>query len=118
MSAAGFVLAAGGIAAANEVLFLPLEGQGSPAANFNWRLIPATAILAITLTGFEKIAPQFGAILGGMVLLAVLIIPVGNAPSPLENVADIVTRKNPAPVKTASTATQLQASGTTPGGKV
>jgi hypothetical protein len=118
MSAAGYVLAAGGVAAANEVLFLPLEGQGSPAANFNWRLVPATAILALTLTGFERIAPQFGGILGGMVLLAVLIIPVGNAKSPAENLADIVTRKNPAPVKKANTGTQLQSSGTTPGGKV
>jgi len=93
MSAAGWVLAAGGIAAANEVIFMPLEGHGNPATAFNWRLIPATAILAITLTGFEKIAPDFGNALGMLAFLAVLVLPSGNAPSPAENLADIVTNK-------------------------
>lgn len=90
MSAAGFVLAAGGIVAANEVLFMPMEGQGNPVSNFNWKIIPATAILAIVLSGFEKFAPDFGNILGGMVLLSVLILPVGNSPPPLENIAKVV----------------------------
>lgn len=93
MSAAGLVIAAGSIAAANEVLFLPMEGQGNPVSNFNWKLIPATAVLALVLGGFEKFAPQFGNILGGMVLLSVLIVPLGNAPSPLENAAKIFTGK-------------------------
>lgn len=90
MSAAGFVLAAGGIAAANEVIFAPLEGQGDPVSNFNWRIIPATAILAIVLSGYEKLAPQFGNALGGMVLLMVLISPMGKAPSPMENLAKLM----------------------------
>lgn len=90
MSAAGFVLAAGGIVAANEVIFAPLEGQGNPASNFNWRIIPATAILAIVLTGFEKVAPEFGNILGGMVLLVVLVAPMGKAASPVQNIANVV----------------------------
>lgn len=90
MSAAGYVLAAGGIVAANEVIFAPLEGQGNPAKNFNWRIIPATAILALVLTGFEKAAPQFGNILGGMVLLVSLMAPMGNAPAPLDNIAKAV----------------------------
>lgn len=89
MSAAGWVLAAGGIAAANELLFAPLEGHGSPLGNFNWRIIPATGILALVLSGFEKVSPQFGNLLGATVLLVVLITPMGNAPTPLENVASI-----------------------------
>ena len=93
MSAAGYVLAAGGLAAANETVFAPIQGKGTPFANFNWRIVPATAILAIVLTGFEKIAPQFGNALGGLVLLAVLVTPVGNAGTPLENVANVVTGK-------------------------
>jgi hypothetical protein len=91
MSAAGFVLAAGGIVAANEVLFMPAQGQGSPVANFNWRLVPATAILAITLSGFEKFAPQFAEMLGVMVLLTVLIAPVGKTPPPLTNIANVLS---------------------------
>jgi hypothetical protein len=90
MSAAGYVLAAGGIVAANEVIFAPLEGQGNPASNFNWRIIPATAILALVLTGFEKMAPQFGNILGGMVLLVSLVAPMGKGPAPLDNIAKVV----------------------------
>lgn len=93
MSAAGFVIAAGGIAAANELIFAPAEGQGSPLSNFNWRLIPATGILALVLTGFEKMAPQFGNMLGGLVLLVSLIAPMGNAGAPLENIANVVTGK-------------------------
>lgn len=87
MSAAGWVVAAGGIAAANELIFAPATGQGSPG--FNWRLIPATGILALVLTGFEKMSPQFGSALGGLVFLVVLITPMGNAPTPIENAAKI-----------------------------
>ena len=90
MSAAGWVIGAGAVAAANEVFFLPLEGHGTPLQNFNWKIIPATAVLALILTGFEKFAPDFGNILGGMVFLTVLVVPVGNAPGPLDNLAKIV----------------------------
>lgn len=93
MSAAGFVLAAGSIAAANELIFAPAEGHGTPLGNFNWRLIPATGILALVLTGFEKMSPQFGNALGGLVLLVVLITPMGNAPTPLENMAAMFSGK-------------------------
>lgn len=89
MSAAGFVIAAGGIVAANEVIFAPISGQNK-SSTFNWRIVPATAILALVLTGFEKIAPDFGNMLGGMVLLASLVAPMGNAPSPLANIAKVV----------------------------
>jgi hypothetical protein len=93
MSAAGWVLAAGSIELANEAVFAPLEGQGTPWKDVNWRIVPATAVLAITLTGFEKVAPQFGNILGGLVLLGVLIIPFGNAPTPLENISNVIVGK-------------------------
>jgi hypothetical protein len=89
MSAAGYVLAAGSIAAANEVIFAPLASGGKATESFNWRIIPATAILAVVLTGFERIAPAYGNALGGMVLLVVLIAPMGKAPSPAENVAKL-----------------------------
>lgn len=92
MSAAGYVIVAGGIVAANEVIFAPISGQ-SKTATFNWRIVPATAILALVLTGFEKIAPDFGNILGGMVLLVSLVAPMGNAPSPLDNIAKVVGGK-------------------------
>jgi hypothetical protein len=90
-SAAGLVLAAGGIALANEVIFVPLESKKplNLTQNINWRIIPATAILAITLTGLEKISQPFGVGLAGLSLLAVLVIPIGNAPTPLENAGKI-----------------------------
>jgi hypothetical protein len=89
MSAAGWVIAAGGMVAANELIFSPLEQGGSPVSNFNWRIIPATAVLALVLSGFEKMAPQFGNILGGMVFLVAVMAPMGNAPPPLTNLAAI-----------------------------
>lgn len=92
----GLVLAAGGIAVANEVVFAPLAGQGKTTAlqaaqGFNWRIIPATLILAATLRGLETVAPGFARGLAGLVVLSVLIIPVGTANPPLTNIAKVVT---------------------------
>jgi hypothetical protein len=90
-SAAGLVLAAGGIAVANEVIFTPMEaGKGVDLQSFNWRIVPATAILALTLTGLEKISEPLGVGLAGLTLLAVLILPVGKAPTPIDNLARLV----------------------------
>lgn len=82
----GIVLAIGGITAANEVLFAPLAGHGTPWQDFNWRVIPATLLLALALGGLEKLAPGFAKGLAYVGLLSVLVVPFGNAPTPLENV--------------------------------
>lgn len=86
------MLAAGGLAAANEVLFAPVASDDAAGigTHFNWRLVPATAVLAIALGAVEKLAPDFAVGLAGLVLLTVLIVPVGNAPTPIDNVAKIV----------------------------
>lgn len=94
-SAAGLVLAAGGIAAANEAIFVPISQHKDFTTSIKtdtnlWRLVPATAILALVLTGLEKVSEPLGKGLAGLVLLAVLVVPVGNAPTPLENVAKVV----------------------------
>jgi hypothetical protein len=94
-SAAGLVLAAGGIAAANEAIFVPISQGKDFASSIKtdtnlWRLVPATAILALTLTGLEKVSEPLGKGLAGLIVLAVLILPVGNAPTPLENAAKMV----------------------------
>lgn len=94
-SAAGLVLAAGGIAAANEAIFAPIAQHKDFATSLKtdtnlWRLIPATAILALVFTGLENVSEPLGKGMAGLVLLAVLVIPVGNAATPLENVAKFV----------------------------
>jgi len=95
-SAAGLVLAAGGIAAANEAIFVPIsQGKNfttSVTSDTNlWRIVPATAILAIVLNGLEKLSEPLGKGLAGLVLLAVLIVPVGNAPTPIANAQKALT---------------------------
>lgn len=91
MQSTGLVLAAGGIAAANEAIFAPMAHPGNPAASitntFNWRIIPATAVLAFALGGLETVSPGFAKGLAGLTLLAVLITPMGHAGSPLENLS-------------------------------
>ncbi len=79
----GPVLIAGGITAANELIFAPMEGQ---KIAFNWRLIPATGLLALSLAGLEKISPGFATGLAWLLVATVLIVPLGNAPTPLANV--------------------------------
>jgi hypothetical protein len=97
-SAAGMVLAAGGIAAANEAIFAPMVSGKDFATSLQndtnlWRLIPATAILALTLGGVEKISAPLGKGFAGLVLMAVLIVRVGNSPTPIENISRIFMPK-------------------------
>jgi hypothetical protein len=80
----GYVLAAGGIVLANEAL------SAKDLSAFNWRIVPATVVMAAVLGGVESMAPAFGAGLGMLVLLSVLVIPYGNAPTPLESLSQIM----------------------------
>jgi hypothetical protein len=89
----GYVLAAGGIVAANDAVFVPLETGKAPWTEMNWRIVPATALLAGALTGLDKLAPGFGKGLAMLTLLAVLVIPFGNAGTPLENASKLVGTK-------------------------
>ena len=77
----GPVLAAGAITFANEGLLAPAAGEG--AAQWNWRVIPATAGLALALAGLEHLAPGFAVGLAWLALVTVLLVPFGNAPTPL-----------------------------------
>jgi hypothetical protein len=81
----GFILAAAGITAANEAIFAPVATGRPLWVDFNWRIIPATAIAALTLAGLEQISVPLGKGLAMLALLTVLILPMGNAPSPVEN---------------------------------
>jgi len=92
MKSTGYVLAAGGIVLANEAIFVPLQSHQTPLQAINWRIIPATAIMALMLAGVESMSPEFGAGLGFLVLLSVLVIPMGHAGSPLENLAKAIGR--------------------------
>jgi hypothetical protein len=85
----GLILTAAGIVAANEAIFAPMATHRPLWIDFNWRIVPATAIAALTLAGLENIAPALGKGLAALALLAVIIVPVGNAPSPIENVSKV-----------------------------
>lgn len=90
--AAGLVIAAGAIAAANEVIAAPANGN---ITDFNWRIVPATVILALLLEGLDKLEPGFGKGLAGLVLLSVLVIPYGKATPPLTTAANLVGKAKP-----------------------
>jgi len=89
----GLVLAIGGITAANELLFAPLTGTGTPWKDFNWRIVPATGVLALALAGIEQLGPSgvtFAKGLAAIGLITVLFVRIGNAPAPAENLAKIL----------------------------
>lgn len=86
----GYILAAAGIAAANEAIFAP-AATGQPLwVNFNWRIVPATAVAALTLAGLEQLSEPLGKGLAMLALLTVLMFPVGNAPSPIDNLSKML----------------------------
>jgi len=82
-NAAGIVLLAGGITAANELIFIPATGSG--AAKFNWRIIPATVVLAAGIGGLDAVVPTLATGLAVVMLTTVLFARFSNAPAPLEN---------------------------------
>lgn len=75
----------GGITIGNELVGAATHGQMWSANSINWRVIPATAGLALALAGLEKIAPQFAVGLAWLSLVTVLVVPFGKQPTPLEN---------------------------------
>jgi len=84
----GVVLAVGAVTFANEALFAPLAGAGK--VQVNWRIIPATAGLALALALLERVAPGFAVGLAWLSLLTVLVVPFGNAPTPLDNAVKVL----------------------------
>jgi hypothetical protein len=90
LNSTGLVLAAGGIVVANELIFAPMEAGKTPnLSTFNWRIVPATAVLALTLGGLEKLSKPLGVGLAALTLLAILIVPVGKAPTPIDNASKL-----------------------------
>jgi hypothetical protein len=81
----GIVLVAGTITASNELLFAPLAGTGKAWTGFNWRILPATGLLALALGGLEQIAPPFAVGLAWLTLVSALILPIGKAATPVDN---------------------------------
>ena len=86
----GIVLAVGGITLGNELLGAALRGQQWSATSVNWRVIPATAGLALALAGLERIAPGFATGLAWLSLATVLIVPFGRQPTPVDNALKIL----------------------------
>lgn len=95
----GLVLAAGAIAAANEAFFAPLASTrpgdetltvDKALRAFNWRIIPATLVLALILGGLEKLSEPLAVGLAGLSLGVVIITPMGNSQDVLTNVMDVL----------------------------
>lgn len=89
----GIVLTAGAITLANEAIFAPVANHGKISEHFNWRIIPATLLGALALSGLEKIAPKFATGLAWLSLATVFIVPLGNAATPLDNALKVLGYK-------------------------
>jgi hypothetical protein len=83
--AADLILVTGLITAGNEVLFAPLAQGSKP--DFNWRLIPATAIAAFMIEGLSKLNPQIALGVSVSALITALFATLGKAGSPVTNAA-------------------------------
>lgn len=92
----GWILTAAGIVAVNEAVFVPVETGRAPDFTYLWRLAPATALLALGLAGLEKAVPEFATGIAKLLVLGVLVFPVGNAPTPLQSAARLVSKSGQA----------------------
>jgi hypothetical protein len=82
--AADIALFTGAVAGLNEILFAPLAG-GKP--DFNWRILPATAIFALLMEGLSKLNPQLALGVSVTALLTALLGSFGKAGSPVTNLS-------------------------------
>ena len=90
------VLATAGIVAVNEAILSPLAGHGSPWKNFNWRLIPATAVVTLAFVGLEKVNSDVAKGLAVVMLITVLVTPLShNNPSPAIAAAEVFVGYKP-----------------------
>jgi hypothetical protein len=85
------ILTAGVITAANEAFFAPIAnaGKATPQKDFNWRVIPATAIVAAFVAGVGELNEQIATGIGVLALVTVTITPLGKASAPIVNLAKI-----------------------------
>jgi hypothetical protein len=88
----GWVLAAGAIEAVNEAVFVPAETGKAPDFTSVWKILPAAGLLAVGLAFLEKAVPEFAVGMAKLLVVAVLVFPVGNAPTPLQNAAKLVSK--------------------------
>ena len=86
----GPVILAGTIVAVNEAFFAPLSTGKTATPSAIFRLVPATVGLALALALLERAAPEFAKGLAWLLVAGVLVFPVGNAPTPLDNATKIL----------------------------
>jgi len=86
----GIVLATGAITAANELIFAPLAGHGTPWKDFNWRIIPATGLFALAMYGLESVSPKLAVGISVAALITALLSQFGNAAAPVKNIASVL----------------------------
>lgn len=88
----GYILAAAAVTMANEAIFAPLArgDQTGTLKSINWRIVPATAVAVITLAGLEQISEPLGTGLAVLALIVAIVVPFGNAPSPIDNASKVL----------------------------
>lgn len=89
----GIILAVGAISFANEAIFAPIAGGGNVRSDWNWRIIPATAVAAALLAALEQVSAPLAVGVAYISLITVLFARLGNAPAPVENVANALGYK-------------------------
>lgn len=95
-TAAGIIILAGSISLANEALTAPYEKGATDVAKYiNWRIVPATAIAAVLFAGLESANAALAKGLASVALVTSLIHPIGNGPSPLVHLSQLVEGNSP-----------------------
>lgn len=90
-TAAGIVIATGGLTLLNEALNAPYSnGSTDVLSSINWRVIPATVVAALMIGGLASVNEPVAKMVAGLGLIAVLFTRMGNAPSPVEHLVAVM----------------------------
>lgn len=90
-TAAGIVVVTGGLTLLNEALNAPYEnGTTDVLSSINWRVIPATVVAALMVSGLSAVNETAAKMVAGIGLVAVLFTRLGNGPSPVEHLVAVM----------------------------
>lgn len=86
----GIILSAGMITYGNDAVLAPVANGGNISLTAGWRVLPATAGLALALAGLEKLSSTFAKGLAWLILAGAFVFTSASGGSAVTNASKIL----------------------------